>query len=92
MVEFTLRRTRSRAKYPNRIREYRLRAGFSQKRLGELLGKGRCLVSLWERGRRLPSLPNVFRLAKTLGTLSEALYGALYSPKSEDESTDAKKK
>jgi len=90
MVEFTLRRTRSRAKYPNRIREYRLRAGLSQKRLGELLGKGRCLVSLWERGRRLPSLPNVFRLAKTLGTLSEALYAALYSPKPGDDSADAK--
>ncbi len=78
MVEYTLRRTHSRAKFPNRIREYRLKAGLTQKGLGQLVGKGRCIISSWERGRRLPNLPNVFRLARGLGTLTESLYGNLY--------------
>ena len=78
MVEYTLRRTHSRAKFPNLIREYRLKAGLTQKGLGQLVGKGRCIISSWERGRRLPNLPNVFRLARGLGTLTESLYGNLY--------------
>jgi transcriptional regulator with XRE-family HTH domain len=85
MIEFTLRRTLSRAKFPNRIREYRLKAGLTQKKLGQLVGNGRGIISSWERGRRLPNLPNVFRLARTLGTLAESLYGGLYFPPREDQ-------
>jgi hypothetical protein len=53
--------------------------------LGELVGKGRSIVSGWERGRSLPNLPNVIRLARSLSTLVESLYAALYFPKHEDD-------
>jgi DNA-binding XRE family transcriptional regulator len=86
MFQFTLRRSRVTARFPNRIREYRLRAGLTQTMLGKLIGRGRPIVSAWERGCSLPSLPNVFRLARSLGTLAESLYAALYFPKREDES------
>ncbi|MBU1698943.1 MAG: helix-turn-helix domain-containing protein [Candidatus Eisenbacteria bacterium] len=81
MIQYTRRRTSIPAKYPNHIREYRLRAGITQAKLGETIGKRRPLVSSWERGQSLPTLPNAFLLARALGTLSEALYSALYSPK-----------
>ena len=78
-AQFTPRRTKQPARFPNRIREYRLKAGLTQKELGRLLGRGRSIVSAWERGRSLPTLPNVLRLAKVLDTLAEALYFSLYS-------------
>jgi DNA-binding XRE family transcriptional regulator len=91
MPHFTLRRSKVSGGIPNRIREYRLRAGLTQAGLGQLVGRDRWVVSSWERGRRLPTLPNVFRLARSLGTLSEALYGAFYFPKREDDpKTDTK--
>ena len=67
-------------RFPNQIREYHIRAGLTQRRLAEMIGHGRSIVSAWERGRFLPSLPNAFRLAKTLGTLVESLYVDLYCP------------
>ena len=78
MFQFTLRRARTPAKFPNRIREYRLRAELTQKRLGEITSKGRSIISAWERGRMLPSLLNAFRLARSLDTLPEMLYPSLY--------------
>jgi transcriptional regulator with XRE-family HTH domain len=86
--QFTTRVGRLRPKFPNRIREYRLRAGLTQKRLGDLVGKGRSIISAWERGRTLPTLPHVFRLARALSTLSESLYAALYFPPRDDGSTN----
>jgi putative transcriptional regulator len=85
MVQFTLRRLCAAPRFPNRIREYRLQANLTQAMLGKLMGKGRSVVSTWERGHSLPSLPNAFRLARALGTLVESLYAALYSPKREDD-------
>jgi putative transcriptional regulator len=67
-------------RFPNEIREYRLKAGLSQKALAALLGKGRPMISAWERGRRLPTLPSALRLAKSLNTLAESLYWRFYSP------------
>lgn len=76
--QFTYRRTKVRPRFPNAIREYRLRAGLTQARLARMLGKTRGIVSSWECGHVLPTVPNLFRLAKTLGTLAESLYIALY--------------
>ncbi len=78
-VQFTERATRKPARFPNRIREYRVASGISQRELGLRVGFGRSVVSQWERGHVLPSLPNVFRLAKALDTLAESLYFNLYS-------------
>jgi len=84
MIQFTLRRSRGVVRYPNRIREYRLRTNLTQAGLGKLIGKGRSSVSMWERGCSCPTLPNAFRLARSLGTLAESLYAALYFPRRED--------
>jgi DNA-binding XRE family transcriptional regulator len=84
MLQFTQRRSQGPVRFPNQIREYRLRAGLSQATLGELVGRNRSIVSAWECGRSLPNLPSAFRLARSLGTLAESLYGSLYFPKRED--------
>ncbi len=85
MLQFTLRRSRGKIRFPNRIREYRLRAGLNQAALAGVIGRGRKVVGTWERGQKLPSLPDVFRLARALGTLAESLYAALYFPKHDDD-------
>jgi DNA-binding XRE family transcriptional regulator len=66
-------------RFPNRIREYRLRGGLTQKALGVLIHKSRKLISAWERGQQFPAGPVVFRLAKALNTLTESLYEQIYS-------------
>lgn len=68
--QHTPRPSRLRARYPNQIRSYRLKAGLSQ--------VGKNTVSAWERGLTCPVAPCLMRLAKTLGTLSEAFYPAFY--------------
>lgn len=84
-VQYTPRPTRLRVRFPNRIRDYRLKAGLSQRALAAQLGLRRNAVSSWERGVSSPSVGNLFRLAKTLGTLAESLYMDLYSPASDRE-------
>ncbi len=92
-VEYTLRRSTVPERFPNAIRYYRIRAGLTQRRLGELVGHDRSVVSSWERGRVLPTVPNLFLLAKALDTLTEALYAGLYCPyprgRRETKTTDA---
>ena len=90
-VQYTFRRGTRRAKFPNKIREYRLKAGLSQRKLAELLGRGRSAVSAWERGHVLPTVPNLFRLAKTLDTLAEALYQGLYCTYPQEEATESQR-
>lgn len=77
-VQLTPRLSSRRPRFPNRIREYRLKAGLTQKALGTLIGKGRTVISCWERGLYLPRVPYLFRLAKALDTLAEHLYEGLY--------------
>ncbi len=79
MVQYTQRACRHLARFPNQIREYRLKAGLTQRKLGELLGRTRNAVSSWERGLTLPSVPLLLRMAKILGTLAESLYMDFYS-------------
>jgi len=86
-LQYTPRRTTKPARFPNAIREYRIKARLTQKQVGQLVGRSRRAISKWECGRVLPRLPDVFRLAKTLGTLAEALYHGLYSPEANDDST-----
>ena len=90
-VQYTPRQGRRPARFPNRIREYRLKAGLSQRHLADLLGRGRNAVSSWERGLTLPNVPKLMRMAKLLGTLAEALYMDFYStfPKGETQANPA---
>lgn len=67
-------------RYPNQIREYRLRAQLTQRDLAKEIGGNRSMISAWECGQILPSVPNLFKLARALSTLGEALYCGLWSP------------
>jgi len=78
-IQYTPRLSRHAPRFPNRIREYRLKAGLSQRRLGELLGRGRNAISSWERGLTLPDVALAVRMAKTLATLAESLYMHFYA-------------
>ena len=78
-LQFTPRTSRLKSKFPNTIRRYRLQMGLSQRGLAAVLGTHRSLVSLWERGQRAPSVPRLFRMARELGTMPEALYHDFYS-------------
>ena len=78
-VQHTPRGSRHAPRFPNKIREYRLKAGLSQRKLASLLGRGRNALSSWERGLTLPSVPRLLRMAKILGTLAESLYMDFYS-------------
>jgi len=91
-LQHTPRASRHSPRFPNKIREYRLKAGLSQRKLAETLGRGRNAVSSWERGLTLPSVPRLLRMAKLLGTLAEALYHDFYAtfPKDGDETNPAK--
>ena len=89
-VQHTPRASRHAPRFPNKIREYRLKAGLSQRRLAGLLGRGKDAVSSWERGMTLPNVPRLLKMAKILGTLAESLYMDFYAtfPK-EEEGTNA---
>ena len=78
-IQHTPRDSRITPRFPNKIREYRVKAGLSQRKLGEILGRGRNAISSWERGRTLPNVPRLLRMAKTLSTLAESLYMEFYS-------------
>jgi DNA-binding XRE family transcriptional regulator len=82
-IQLTRRCSAKPARFPNAIRAYRLQAGLSQQHLAALTGHTRSVVSGWERGRSLPTLPHAFQLARSLNTLCEALYAALYHPERE---------
>lgn len=78
-IQHTPRASRHAPRFPNRIREYRLKAGLSQRKLAEQLGRGKDAVSSWERGLSLPNVPRLLRMAKILETLAESLYMDFYS-------------
>ena len=78
-VQHTPRASRRAARFPNKIREYRLKAGLSQRRLAARLGRGKDAVSSWERGLTLPNVPRLLKMAKILGTLAESLYMDFYA-------------
>lgn len=79
LVQHTPRLSARTPRFPNRIRSYRLQAGLTQRGLAAQIGQRRASVSAWERGRHMPTVPNLFRLARALNTLSESLYWELYT-------------
>ena len=91
-IQHTPRTSRHTPRFPNKIREYRLKAGLSQRKLAALLGRGKDAVSSWERGLTLPNVPRLMRMAKILGTLAESLSMDFYAtfPKEEEAPKPAK--
>ena len=79
LVQYTARLGRRPQRFPNRIRSYRVQAGLSQRALADRIGQRRASISAWERGRHLPNVVSLFRLARALDTLCESLYWQIYA-------------
>lgn len=64
---------------PNNLDIYRRRMKFSQKHVARLLGySGSTVWSKYERGERLPSLPNALKLGIILRVPVEFLFNVLH--------------
>jgi len=72
--EFSLRRSRRPPKYPNRIRECRIRCGWSQQELASKVHVPRSTIAAWERGRVLPVVSAGIQLADAMSTSVPALF------------------
>lgn len=60
---------------PNRLREYRLKAGLVQEDLADLVGVRATTISRLERGEAGPSFPLARNLARVLGATVDELFG-----------------
>ena len=58
----------------SRLREVRIRRGFTQAQLAESIGVSRKTINTVENGIFVPSTVLALRLAKALGTTVEALF------------------
>ena len=59
----------------NNLKEYRLRLGLKQSEVAEKLGmKSSDRISHWEKGVAMPSVINLFKLAKLYGVFPHELY------------------
>ncbi len=74
IIQFTSRPSKLPVRFPNAIRRCRIQRGLSQQALAAKLELHRSLVSLWERGLRLPNVPRLLHMAHELGVLPDALY------------------
>jgi transcriptional regulator with XRE-family HTH domain len=65
---------------PNQVRRYRRMRGLRIVDVGKMLGL-RCPVhvSHWEKGRKLPSLRNAFKLSVAISAPVEILFAELYN-------------
>jgi len=72
-------------RHPNRIRQFRMEKGLTQRELARILGyKSVSSFSHLERGRKRPSLPTAMRLEialqKFIGDIFPRLYKSLRAP------------
>ena len=64
---------------PNKIREYRYRRIMKQSELADKIGiKTSDRISQWETGHSMPSVENLFEMAKVLGATPMELYPGLW--------------
>ena len=58
-----------------RVKELRLKKGYNQETLGEILGVTKVSICGYEKGTRIPSLDTFVALAKTLDCTTDYLLG-----------------
>ncbi len=64
---------------PNKLREFRYRQLSKQSEVAERIGIGTSdRISQWETGHSMPSVENLFKLAKLFETTPEELYPDLW--------------
>lgn len=61
--------------FSQRLRELRAERGVGQVELAARLGVSKGVISLWENGKREPTLGNIVALAKYFGVSSDYLIG-----------------
>ena len=70
---------------PNNLREYRLKAGLTQKQVANMLGfASEERISHWENGNNVPSLINLFKLSNIYRATPFHLYEEVLN-KTQDE-------
>jgi len=60
-----------------RIKEQRIKKGFSQEKVAELIGISRQAVTKWEAGQSVPSMANLMTLAELFGVSLGELTGGV---------------
>lgn len=64
---------------PNNLKEYRMRAGLTQKDVSRMLGfTNEVSLCHWEQGKNLPNIINLFKLCKILKTNPAKIYEQLW--------------
>lgn len=64
---------------PNRLKEFRLKAGLTQKEVVEKLQlQCEARICNWEKGRMYPHITNLFKLSALYHVLPHQLYGELF--------------
>jgi len=53
--------------FRDNLKRLRKAAGFTQKRLGEIIGAGESTISEWESGKRAPDIERLPDIARALG-------------------------
>jgi DNA-binding XRE family transcriptional regulator len=62
-------------KYPNTLKEHRLKANLKQKEVATLLGfKSEDRISHWEKGQSLPSVINLIKICRVYRVKIEEVY------------------
>ena len=68
------------SRFPNKLKTYRRCSGYSQKKVARILGfKDTSTLSRWEHGLTVPSIVQVFRLARIYRALPHELYDELWA-------------
>lgn len=64
--------------FADRLKKNRKKANLTQKKIAELIGISQGSYANWENGKREPSLENVVKLSKILGTTTDELLGQTF--------------
>lgn len=65
---------------PNNLKEFRLKAGLTQKEVCQKLGfTNEVALCHWEQGKNIPNLINLFKLSAIYKVSPNKLYGQLIS-------------
>jgi DNA-binding XRE family transcriptional regulator len=63
---------------PNNLKEYRIKAGLTQKQVARKLGfSNEVSICHWEQGKNIPNLINLLKLSKLYNSNAESLYSEL---------------
>lgn len=63
-----------------KLREYRIKRGWTQEKLAQLVGVDRTFISNLEYGKATPSLHVAYKLAKVFNTTIDDLFSDILEP------------